>query len=355
MNYLALIKNYASTSFACKRKVAGLLGKYGAMRLTGKQYPFFVEMRVTNRCMLKCAYCSIWSRKTYEMSTVELKSVIDKISKDCFWIHLSGGEPLLRTDIDEIIQYIHDQPAMILSLATNGYNFRRHIDYLPLVDRVIISLDGPREVHDSVRGIGSFDKTIEALELCREHGIMVTTNMTLTAKTIDYLDETVRIASRYGATVSYEPILYHGLVGKDAEGLALNPARYRAALDNMDYATSAISKPCMEYIKGYPDAFTRKLRCYGGRAFFLIDCDGGIYPCYSGVDKVKTVNILEGNLRDLLPQIRADPTCCCGSNLFNELNLVAGLNPRTIAKQVFALGDALTKSTHRAQCDAGRR
>jgi MoaA/NifB/PqqE/SkfB family radical SAM enzyme len=271
------------------------------------------------------------------MSTPEMKSAIDKISSDCFWIHLSGGEPLLRKDIDEVIEYIHNQPAIFLSLATNGYHFRRHIDSLRKVDLVILSLDGPKEVHDSLRGDGSFDKAIEALELCRQHGIKVTANMTLTAKSIDFLEETTGIAAKYGANVSFEPILFHGLVGKDAAHLALDPERYRAAIDKIDYARSAVSRPCMEYIRGYPDAFTRKLKCFGGKAYFVIDCDGGIYPCYSGLDKIKTVNVSEGDLHQLLPRIETDPNCRCGSNLFNELNFVAGLDPRTILKQVFTV------------------
>jgi MoaA/NifB/PqqE/SkfB family radical SAM enzyme len=73
-----------------------------------KPKPSNVLFNITFRCNLKCKHCDIWKDKSgKELSTEEIKEIIDKLKNwlEYFRLHFSGGEPLVRKDIFEIIKY----------------------------------------------------------------------------------------------------------------------------------------------------------------------------------------------------------------------------------------------------------
>ena len=99
-----------------------------------------VNLLVTKFCNLSCFYCyaeDILNKKDVEEFSLEnLKDIIDQAyDAGCRWINILGGEPLLRNDIEELIDYIH-QKGMFIEMTTNGYyvfrvnttdNFSNHI------------------------------------------------------------------------------------------------------------------------------------------------------------------------------------------------------------------------------------
>lgn len=126
----------------------------------------------TERCNLKCRYCG----GTRHLPGIpldigyEMEDLIDFISKDPYpIIGFYGGEPLLAMDgLEEIMDRV---PARKFTLQTNGTHLDRlRDDYLHRFDAILVSIDGGKEVTDSSRGEGTFDRVIRNVKDIRRRG-----------------------------------------------------------------------------------------------------------------------------------------------------------------------------------------
>ena len=140
-------------------------------------FPKEVIVSVTSRCNLRCRMCDIWKSKKKELTTEIWKRFIDDISAvGVKTIVFSGGEPLLRQDIFELIAYSREKKLNVC-LTSNGTLIDNDIADKLLssgIGVVNISLEGPSEVHNYLRGGGSFEKAVAALEKLRQRGIETT-------------------------------------------------------------------------------------------------------------------------------------------------------------------------------------
>ena len=145
-----------------------------------------VVWNCTQKCNLKCVHCYAQSEdRDYagEMSTEEGKAMIDDLAA---WgapvLLFSGGEPTLRKDLVELMQYAKSK-GMRVVISTNGTQItpEKAAQYAEVgLSYVGVSLDGGRETHDKFRGIpGSFDKAIEGIRNARAAGIKVGLRMTI--------------------------------------------------------------------------------------------------------------------------------------------------------------------------------
>lgn len=161
---MSLFKNYLGNAFS----------------IHADNSPKYLIFFVTSRCNARCVFCHYKSqiadktRKDSELTLDEIRQIAcnyGKVSKLSF----SGGEPFIRDDLPEIIEtFIEHSDPGIVDIPTNGGLCER-IDtlvrrILPIMgDRVLdiqLSIDGPREVHDRVRGVlGLFDKILHTYEL----------------------------------------------------------------------------------------------------------------------------------------------------------------------------------------------
>ncbi len=145
-----------------------------------------VVWNTTRRCNLKCVHCYSHSEdKTYqgELSFDEGKALIDDLSDFGSPVILfSGGEPLIRKDILELIRYAVSKGRRAV-VSTNGTlidaGMAVKLKEIGL-SYVGISLDGLRETHDSFRGFkGTFDRAMQAIDNCREVGLKVGLRFTI--------------------------------------------------------------------------------------------------------------------------------------------------------------------------------
>ena len=146
-----------------------------------------VIWNLIRRCNLTCKHCySISADKDFpgELSTAEIFEVMDDLRT--FGVPaliLSGGEPLLRPDIDAISRRAKAM-GFYVGLSSNGTlidasNIERIADIG--YDYVGISIDGVRDTHDRFRRkLGAYDASMAAVRLCREHGIKVGLRFTMT-------------------------------------------------------------------------------------------------------------------------------------------------------------------------------
>jgi len=191
-------------------------------------YPETVDLFLTYRCNLRCEMCGQWgtagtSREMppeelkNELSFDEIDNVINDIKTFKPNVTLFGGEPLLYSDWEKVVSRVKEE-GMRCNMITNGILLEKHADAIIKlgVDEIIFSLDGPREVHDEVRGAkGTFDRASKGLKLIRdikkEYGTnKPVVNISSTIFEINYkrLDELISIAEELMATA----ITFHHLI-----------------------------------------------------------------------------------------------------------------------------------------------
>src|SRR3989339_1445427 len=80
--------------------------KYINAKLFNKRVPLAVSWALTYRCNHKCSYCGLWKKETQELTAGQIFAVIDELAlAGTQYIGFTGGEPLIREDIGEIIKY----------------------------------------------------------------------------------------------------------------------------------------------------------------------------------------------------------------------------------------------------------
>jgi len=138
--------------------------------------PEHVYFSLTGRCNLKCKMCSIpnpHNRQEDELTAGEVKRLIDQIV-DMKVDHLtfSGGEPLLRNDIFELIAYAVDKKISMVDIISNGLLINEEVAKKLVksgVTHITVSIDGLEEANDFIRGKGSFRKAAEAIDLINKY------------------------------------------------------------------------------------------------------------------------------------------------------------------------------------------
>lgn len=154
-----------------------------------------VIWNLIRRCNLTCKHCYSTSANidfAGELSTDEVYHVMDDLK--AFGVPvliLSGGEPLMRPDIYDISHRAKEM-GFYVGLSSNGTLIdEANIDRIDAVgyDYVGISLDGLGKTHDVFRRLdGAFDRSLDAMKLCRERGIKVGARFTLTQQNADDLE-----------------------------------------------------------------------------------------------------------------------------------------------------------------------
>jgi len=143
--------------------------------------PYHVQWMVTRKCNYRCKGCDVWREQdAKELSTEEIKKGLDILKElGAIEITISGGNPLLREDIDEIIEYA--SRFFITTVYDNGSMAAEKIDALHNADFVAISLDSldPRK-NDYIKGVkGSWEKAMQAIEKLHNEGISVSVTPTI--------------------------------------------------------------------------------------------------------------------------------------------------------------------------------
>lgn len=155
--------------------------------------PPYVNWELTNRCNMGCPYCFLGEHPEGilpDLPTDVIKKTIKKLKEGgAKMLNYSGGEPLLRGDVVELIRYGHEL-GLTTILSTNGILLSPELisELEGYLTWICLPLDGPNpEINDSVRGRrGHFDGVLERLRLLEKTNINLKINTMLCKKNIDY-------------------------------------------------------------------------------------------------------------------------------------------------------------------------
>ena len=145
-----------------------------------------VHFQITRSCNLRCSFCGQWGRKGFfadssgvEMTLSDWMRIICEIEEYrektgiSQVITLWGGEPLVSPCFDEIARSLK-QKGFKTELITNGIGICNHKEVIEsCIDRIYVSIDGVRDIHDSIRGRGVFEKVKENLKNLNHNNVTV--------------------------------------------------------------------------------------------------------------------------------------------------------------------------------------
>jgi len=170
-------------------------GERGIPDYDAIRQPLSVIVQVTRRCPLHCAFCSE-SDQFDDPSFHSLESLKARL-KGVSRIYLSGGEPLMRTDIFELIQSYRND-FLVVGLPTNCIYITREVcnKLKGTVSYINAGLDGPRHINDQIRG--GYDKIVAGLNNLKDSGIEVSLSTVILKTTLPHLQYVAQIADTLG-------------------------------------------------------------------------------------------------------------------------------------------------------------
>jgi radical SAM protein with 4Fe4S-binding SPASM domain len=192
--------------------------------------PLRMDLALTFRCQNNCVHCYAGGpHETPELSTVQWKSVIDKLSEiGVFILTFTGGEPTLREDLPELLQYAQNK-GMVTGLISNGRKLKDkvYVDVLEKsgLDFVQVTLESHKpQAHDKMTDEkGSWIETVAGIQNAVQSQIYVSTNTTLSKHnaadfltTIDYI-KGLRVDA-FGCNI----LIYSGKAPSASEEFALS-------------------------------------------------------------------------------------------------------------------------------------
>jgi radical SAM protein with 4Fe4S-binding SPASM domain len=152
----------------------------------------YLELQMTDRCNLSCRHCYIGEGSHRDLSIGQVQRVLKEFEEiQGLRLLLSGGEPLLHPQFWEINDVLRNY-AFRSVLLSNGTLITKEVAKRLRIHEAQISLDGMREGHESIRGKGTFDKTLSAIDHLQEVNIRVSIATMIHRKNLSEFD---RLAS----------------------------------------------------------------------------------------------------------------------------------------------------------------
>ncbi len=277
-----------------------------------KDFNFFIQWHLTERCNLRCRHCYQSRRRVYEMTANEVKHEIDGATQMFqAWeeehgirvspsIHFTGGEPLLYEGLWEVIAYSKEKGYGVAMMSNGTLISKDDAEKASLlgISDIQVSLEGPPELHDFIRGRGSFNAAAKGVEQLVSTGNRVSANVTLSRLNVDKIEETVEIArvmAFYG--IGFSRMVPCGR-GKTLLDSLLTPQELESAYRKI----ISLNTPSFEVVSGDPLAGTlfgtkpsagcnlTLSGCSAGFSGVTITSDGSVMPC-------RRIALVAGNLK----------------------------------------------------------
>ncbi|GAC1318484.1 MAG: mycofactocin radical SAM maturase [Acidimicrobiales bacterium] len=253
---------------------------------SGLDAPICLTWEITYGCNLACVHClsSSGRRDPRELSTAEAKAFVDELHDlQVFYVNIGGGEPTIRPDFYELIDYCVARGVGV-KFSTNGSTITparaRRLAATDYVD-VQVSIDGATAAtNDRVRGVGSFASARRAMDHLADAGFgPFKISVVMTRDNIPELDALEALAASYGAQLRLTRLRPSGR-GADTWG-ALHPTQdqqvelYRWLLDR----PTVLTGDSFFHLSALGASLPGLNLCGAGRVVCLVDPVGDVYAC----------------------------------------------------------------------------
>lgn len=271
--------------------------------------PYHMVWLATDACTARCLHCSSNSEKRSpdELTTAEAKGMIDELAAaGVIDLGISGGEPLLRRDMLEIISHAKRR-GMTVGIASNGAKLspaRAAQLAATGLDRLQVSLDGFAEQHDYLRRWpGLFDKVLGTIRIAQAAGLRVHICCTLTRLNFASLEAFVSFVAQTG--IKRLNLSRFVPTGRGSDLLDPGDHEWRGIIERcrrlqIEYAGKLeITSHLAQQILVDPEAkgMSAFAGCQAGRGQGCITANGTIFPCV--LLPIAVGNIRQGDFRDI--------------------------------------------------------
>ena len=267
--------------------------------------PARAVVALTRRCDLRCRTCRTWELDPGREMTA------DEVGRLCAgmpvltWLDLTGGEPMLRPDVEEVFARVLERTKRlsVLHFPTNGSFAERAVACARLTRRwrpevsllVTVSIDGPEALHDAMRGrAGSYRAALDAFErLRRVEGVEAWIGTTVGPDNVDALGE---LESALAADVrAWSPGLWHWNLGQVSshffgngpEHVALPKERAAALVRGQLRRRWPPKGPVdlmelgfLALLPGFVEGRGAGLTCPSLHSTCFVSADARLYPCH---------------------------------------------------------------------------
>lgn len=278
-----------------------------------------IDLYLTNRCNLSCDFCSVEARKnTVELSIERIKSIILEAKELGLQdLHLTGGEPTMRTDLEEIVNFAVSQ-GLNVRLITNGTLLtpeRLRRLYEKGLKSIMISLDGMEAYHNKVRGDGSYERALESIQVALGLGMFVRVN------SVAWKDNRSDILKLSHMLNTLNVAVYSIFLGsplgyaKKYKDAVIAPQDWKIFCDELKSIACSVgfrTKIVVEKGYLYPDENLYDIKGLQGRGrgcrditnysdFFLIRSNGDVHPCVFFSNEASAIgNVNTQSLEEIL-------------------------------------------------------
>lgn len=257
----------------------------------GLDAPICLTWELTYACNLQCVHClsSSGQRDDRELTTVEAKRVLDELHDlQVFYINIGGGEPMIRRDFFELLEYSIDR-GIGVKFSTNGAFIdeekARRLTAMDYLD-IQISLDGTdAATNDAVRGEGSYALARRAMDNLAAAGFVERNgpfkiSVVVTRHNVDQLDEFKALADSYGAQLRVTRLRPSGRGADTWNDLHPTNAQQRQIYNwLLAHGENVLTGDSFFHLNALGTPLPGLNMCGAGRVVCLIDPIGDVYAC----------------------------------------------------------------------------
>lgn len=270
------------------KKITPKMALAGGVKLAKQKLfggKFFLNLEVTKHCSARCDFCDYWKTKN-ETRITDYLPIVKKFNP--MYINITGGEPLLRKDLPQIVKSIKDNMSFIyIQMITHGQLMTEEKGvqlWEAGLDQITFSLDFPDERHDKSRGIpGLFQHITSVIPKLKARGIdNIGFNTFIMKDNMDSITTIVELAKSLGVVCSFSSYF---------EGKANNPG-HSIGEENMPkldrliedlIRLKRVSKNIRNsdfYLRNIPVYFRQRVSgCQAGVKWLQITPDGHMKRC----------------------------------------------------------------------------
>jgi len=319
--------------------------------------PMFVAWDITYKCNLNCFFCDrqtlYHDKMNKDLGLGKAKMVVDNlVDADVMTLGITGGEPLLRNDLEELAKYAKDK-GLIVTLSTNGtlVTRSRAQRLANSFHSISVSLDGLSDTHDRIRGKkGTYDKAIQGLKhltTITPRACAIGVNFVLNKFNFQELRKVFDTVKNIGVDFFFiQPVIGSSswaipdeAIKPSMEQILEMKLNYRRHISQSHYFINHIS----DYITG-----TVPKLCDAGQLYLAINNEGKLFLC-PGLPRTKETyidSLLRHSMVDLLKSKKLErikdtmvPKCPpCLMNCTTEFSLLAKTPLKTVLSKYGGFG-----------------
>lgn len=294
------------------RKIVTLGKRILESNIKRLDFPYKLTFIITDRCNSRCKICNIWKKESKDELTIAEISKFFKKSNKFSWIDVSGGEIFLRKDILDIIKIIltNCKDLYLLHFPTNGLlpgliekRVKEIIALKPKKLIISVSLDGPPDLHDKLRGVPlSWEKSIETYKRLKKiKNVEVYFGVTLSSYNTGKFEEIYRSVKGVIGNISYKDFHvniahssehYYGSKLKQSPKEIISDIRSFIKLRGIPHSpVFFLESRYLRLISKFLKTGKTPLPCKALTSSCFINAQGEVFPC-------SLFNKKLGNLRD---------------------------------------------------------